>query len=72
MEKKNKKKSIIISERDKDIFDEFGIMISGGLGALGIERILSNEILKGFLMLGIAFILISLVSKWVRGKSDKR
>jgi len=67
-----KKEIIIVSERDKDIFDEFVIMIAGGLGALGIERILGNAIGKGFLMLGIAFLLIMGVSKWIRGKSDTK
>ena len=70
--KKQKKEIVIVSERDKDIFDEFGIMIAGGLGALGIERILGNAVWKGFLMLGIAFLLIMGVSKWIRGKSDTK
>ena len=67
-----KKKIVLVSERDKDIFDEFGIMVAGGLGALGIERILNSQLGKGLLLLGIAFLLIMAVSKFIRKKSDKK
>jgi hypothetical protein len=67
-----KKKTVIVSERDKDIFDEFGIIIAGGLGALGIQDILLNNLWIGLIKLGIAFLLIMAVSKFIRRKSDKK
>ena len=67
-----RKKIVIISERDKDIFDEFGIIIAGGLGALGIDRILSDKVIIGLIMLGISFLIILVISKCIRGKLDTK
>jgi len=67
-----KKEIVIVSQRDKDIFDEFFILIAGGLGALGIEDLLQVNWLGGLLKLGIAFLIIMVVSTWIRKKSDNK
>jgi len=67
-----RKKIVIVSERDKDIFNEFGIMVAGGLSALGIEDLLNNYWQTGMLKIGIAFILIIIISKFIRCKSDTK
>lgn len=66
-----KKRFILISERDKDIFDEFLILIAGGLGALGIEDLFMFNS-HGFLKLGIALLIIMLVSTFIRKKSENK
>jgi len=44
-----------VSGRDYGVFDTSFIMISGGLGAFGIERVFSDRIWFGVLLIAIAF-----------------
>jgi len=69
---KQKKKIVIISERDRNVFDEFFILIAGGIGALGLERLIPEDWRFGWIYLGIAFLLILAVCVWIRKKSDTK
>jgi len=69
--KKKKTEPIIYSKKDQNLFDEFLIMLSGGLGALGLEDIIAVNIKSGLIKLGIAFLIILFVLSIIRKISDK-
>jgi len=67
-----KKKVILFSERDRDIFDDVFIMIAGGLGAFGIEDLFALNWFGATLKIAIAYGIIQLVVIYLRKKSDKK
>lgn len=67
------KKAIIwVSELDRNIFDDFFLMVAGGLGAFGIEDLFSLNWLDGSLKIAISYFIILLVAKHLRKLSDKK
>lgn len=75
MAKNRKKKIVIVGERNKDVFDDFIIMVAGGLGALGLQDFFDSNFKFSwgmFYKLAIAFGLIIFVSKFIRGTSDTK
>jgi hypothetical protein len=67
---RKRKKIVIISERDISVFDEFFILLAGGIGALGLEKLIPEGYRYGLLYLGISFLIIVAVCSWIRKKSD--
>ena len=73
------KEAVIVSKRDRIIFDEFFIIIAGILGGLGIEPMVNWILTKlglffpwlNIVELGIAFLIILGVVAVIRRVSDK-